>query len=83
MEPDASRIILTHTNDEVALLNQAARSRLRREMELGDDVTLQVEKGERRFAPGDRVMFGATSAAWASRTAHLVGSKASLQPAWR
>ncbi len=27
-------------------------------MELGDDVTLQVEKGERRFAPGDRVMFG-------------------------
>lgn len=57
-EPDASRIILTHTNDEVTLLNQAARSRLRAQDELGDDVTLQVEKGERHFARGDRVMFG-------------------------
>lgn len=57
-EPDASRIILTHTNDEVALLNQAARNRLRAGEELGDDVTLQVEKGERHFAAGDRVMFG-------------------------
>ncbi len=57
-EPDASRIILTHTNDEVALLNQAARSRLRAREELGDDVALQVEKGERHFAAGDRVMFG-------------------------
>lgn len=50
-EPDASRIILTYTNDEVALLNQAARSRLRAREELGDDVTLQVERGERHFAP--------------------------------
>lgn len=57
-EPGASRIILTHTNDEVALLNQAARGRLRAREELGDDVTLQVEKGERHFATGDRVMFG-------------------------
>ncbi len=57
-EPGASRIILTHTNDEVTLLNQAARDRLRRQSELGDDVTLQVEKGERHFATGDRVMFG-------------------------
>jgi len=57
-EPDASRIILTHTNDEVARLNQAARGRLRARDELGDDVALQVEKGERHFATGDRVMFG-------------------------
>ncbi|WP_294311150.1 Ti-type conjugative transfer relaxase TraA [uncultured Sphingomonas sp.] len=57
-EPGASRIILTHTNDEVALLNQAARNRLRARDELGDDVALQVEKGERHFAAGDRVMFG-------------------------
>ncbi len=57
-EPGASRIILTHTNDEVALLNQAARGRLRARQELGDDVTLQVDKGERPFAAGDRVMFG-------------------------
>ena len=57
-EPGANRIILTHTNNEVTLLNQAARGRLRAREELGDDVTLQVEKGERHFAAGDRVMFG-------------------------
>lgn len=56
--PDASRIILTHTNDEVAILNQAARDRLRASGELADDVTLKVERGERAFAAGDRVMFG-------------------------
>jgi Ti-type conjugative transfer relaxase TraA len=58
LQPDARRIILTHTNDEVAALNQAARERLRSHGELGDDATLQVEKGERQFAAGDRVMFG-------------------------
>lgn len=56
--PDASRIILTHTNDEVAALNQAARERLRAHGQLGDDVPILVEKGERQFAAGDRVMFG-------------------------
>jgi Ti-type conjugative transfer relaxase TraA len=58
LQPDARRIILTHTNDEVAALNQAARERLRGHGELGDDLTLQVEKGERQFATGERVMFG-------------------------
>ena len=56
--PADSRIILTHTNDEVAALNQAARGRLRARGELGEDVNLQVEKGERQFAAGERVMFG-------------------------
>ena len=56
--PRDSRIILTHTNDEVAALNRAARGRLRTRGELGEDVTLQVEKGDRQFAAGDRVMFG-------------------------
>jgi Ti-type conjugative transfer relaxase TraA len=56
--PQATRIILTHTNDEMQALNQAARERLRSSDELGSDVSLQVEKGERTFAPGDRVMFG-------------------------
>lgn len=56
--PHASRIILTHTNDEVAALNQAARERLRAHGQLGDDVAILVEKGERQFAAGDRVMFG-------------------------
>ncbi|MPS68779.1 MAG: Ti-type conjugative transfer relaxase TraA [Novosphingobium sp.] len=55
--PDASRIILTHTNDEVGELNQAARGKMREAGELGEDVALKVERGERAFAVGDRVMF--------------------------
>ncbi|MDR7156842.1 Ti-type conjugative transfer relaxase TraA [Sphingobium xenophagum] len=53
----ASRIILTHTNDEVQALNMAARDRLRNAGALGEDISLTVERGERKFAPGDRVMF--------------------------
>jgi Ti-type conjugative transfer relaxase TraA len=55
--PDASRIILTHTNDEVRELNQAARDRLRANGDLGSDIHLQVERGDRHFAENDRVMF--------------------------
>ena len=55
--PDQSRIILTHTNDEVRELNLAARERLRANSELGSDIAIQVERGERSFATGDRVMF--------------------------
>jgi Ti-type conjugative transfer relaxase TraA len=55
--PDRSRIVLTHTNDEVRALNDAARERMRTAGELADDVRLVVERGERSFASGDRVMF--------------------------
>jgi AAA domain len=55
--PDPSRIILTHTNDEVRALNEAARMRMRAAGDLGDDVRLVVERGARNFASGDRVMF--------------------------
>jgi hypothetical protein len=55
--PDKSRIILTHTNDEVRALNEAARERMRAAGDLGDDVRLTVERGARNFAGGDRVMF--------------------------
>lgn len=55
--PGASRIILTHTNDEVRALNIAARDRLRAAGELGEDVMISTERGQREFAPGDRVMF--------------------------
>ena len=55
--PGRSRIILTHTNDEVRALNEAARERMRAASDLGDEVSLTVERGERRFASGDRVMF--------------------------
>ncbi|WP_024880391.1 Ti-type conjugative transfer relaxase TraA [Methylosinus sp. LW3] len=55
--PGRSRIILTHTNDEVRALNEAARGRMRDAGNLGDEVRLVVERGERSFARGDRVMF--------------------------
>ncbi|MGB3469548.1 MAG: Ti-type conjugative transfer relaxase TraA [Erythrobacter sp.] len=55
--PGDTRIILTHTNDEVRALNEAARERLRDAGELGEDVTISAERGERQFASGDRIMF--------------------------
>jgi hypothetical protein len=54
--PERSRIILTHTNDEVRALNEAARERMRAAGNLGDEVRVTVERGERNFASGDRVM---------------------------
>ena len=55
--PDSSRIILTHTNAEVRELNEAARDRMRDAGDLGEDVRVTVERGERNFTAGDRVMF--------------------------
>ena len=55
--PTATRIILTHTNDEVQALNEAARRCLRGAGELGEDITLRAERGQRQFASGDRIMF--------------------------
>ncbi|WP_242130437.1 Ti-type conjugative transfer relaxase TraA [Sphingobium sp. Sx8-8] len=55
--PNASRIILTHTNAEVRELNDAARERMQAAGELGEDVRWQVERGPRDFSSGDRIMF--------------------------
>jgi Ti-type conjugative transfer relaxase TraA len=55
--PGDTRIILTHTNDEVRELNKAARGRMRESGELGSDVTVKADRGERAFASGDRIMF--------------------------
>jgi Ti-type conjugative transfer relaxase TraA len=57
VDPSASRIILTHTRDEVLALNRAARDRLRIAGVLGEDATVATERGPRDFAAGDRVMF--------------------------
>lgn len=56
-QPASSRIILTHTNDDVRALNEAARAKMRTAGELGDETTLQVTRGMRTFAAGDRIMF--------------------------
>jgi Ti-type conjugative transfer relaxase TraA len=55
--PDKTRIILTHTNDEVRALNELAREKLKTRGELGEDVKIHTERGARDFATGDRVMF--------------------------
>jgi hypothetical protein len=55
--PERSRIILTHTNDEVRALNEAAREGMREAGNLGDEIQVAVERGARNFASGDRVMF--------------------------
>jgi Ti-type conjugative transfer relaxase TraA len=55
--PDRTRIILTHTNDEVRTLNEAARMRMRAAGDLGNEERVTVERGDRGFASGDRVMF--------------------------
>ncbi|HEV7342297.1 MAG TPA: Ti-type conjugative transfer relaxase TraA [Sphingopyxis sp.] len=55
--PDASRIILTHTSDEVRVLNEEVRDRLKASGALGVEVAITVERGERMFAENDRVMF--------------------------
>ncbi|MDQ0450238.1 Ti-type conjugative transfer relaxase TraA [Brevundimonas nasdae] len=55
--PDASRIILTHTNDEVRALNEAARDRMRDAGDLDHEVRVTVERGARTFAAGDRIIF--------------------------
>lgn len=55
--PGTSSLILTHMRDEVQELNQLARDRLRQDGELGEEVAIRTERGERAFAAGDRIMF--------------------------
>lgn len=56
-DPSKSRIILTHTNAEVRDLNIAARDKLRDHGELGSDIGVETERGNRDFGSGDRMMF--------------------------
>lgn len=55
--PTTSRIILTHTNQEVHMLNRAARERLHAQGELGTDVAVRTDRGLRDFADNDRILF--------------------------
>ena len=55
--PSPSRIILTHMKKEVEMLNQAARQKLTEHGELGRDIAVQTERGERQFADRDRILF--------------------------
>src|SRR5690606_36634494 len=53
----ASRMILTHLNKEVQMLNEAARVRLAAHGELGQNVAVRTERGLRDFAANDRILF--------------------------
>ena len=55
--PGDSRIILTHTNDEVRELNQMSREKMREAGALGADAKIRSARGERQFASGDRIIF--------------------------
>ena len=55
--PEASQVMLAHTRADVAELNQLARGRMRDAGGLGAEQLVATERGERAFAPGDRVMF--------------------------
>lgn len=57
LSPGESRIILTHTNDEVRALNEEARGRMRDAGALGEDIVFKAERGQRLLATGDRIMF--------------------------
>ena len=56
-DPAASRMILTHLNKEVQMLNEAARARLAAHGELGENVAVRTERGTRQFADKDRILF--------------------------
>jgi len=56
-DPAASRIILTHTNKEVRMLNEAAREKRSLHGELGENVAIRTERGLRQFADNDRLLF--------------------------
>ena len=55
--PGDSRMILAATRAEVQALNGLARERLRASGELGEDHMVETERGPRRMAVGERVMF--------------------------
>lgn len=52
-----SSVMLAYTRDDVRALNSLARERVRAAGGLGPDIEVATERGERRFAAGDRVMF--------------------------
>lgn len=56
-KPERSQLILAYTRDDVLILNALARERMREAGALGEDVMVQTERGKRKFAPGERVMF--------------------------
>ena len=60
LKPDGratETLILAQTNADVLALNAMARSALKADGRLADDARFVTARGERMFAPGDRVLF--------------------------
>ena len=56
--PEASRIMLAHTNRDVGQLNAIARALLRADGQVGiEERTFATNHGEKDFATGDRLLF--------------------------
>jgi len=55
--PAQSRLILSHTRDEVRALNDLARDALKRDGTLAAEIAVKTASGERLFAENDRIMF--------------------------
>jgi len=56
-QPDKTQILLTYTRADVRELNELARGLRQAQGELGDDHSLQTERGTRLFAEKDRIYF--------------------------
>lgn len=55
--PDRAQLMLAYTRADVRVLNELARMRMRTSGHLGEDCDVRTERGPRRMAVGDRVLF--------------------------
>ena len=55
--PERAQLMLAYTRADVRVLNELARERMRGSGHLGEDREVRTERGPRRMAVGDRVLF--------------------------
>ncbi|MEW6020205.1 MAG: Ti-type conjugative transfer relaxase TraA, partial [Pseudomonadota bacterium] len=55
--PEASRVMLAYTRDDVTALNSLARERMQGAGALGTDHRVETTRGARLFAEGERIVF--------------------------
>lgn len=56
-DPTKTTLILAHLRRDVRMLNEMARAKLVERGIVGDGCAFQTEDGNRRFAPGDQIVF--------------------------
>ena len=55
--PTQSHTILTHTRDDVRMLNEMARNALKQSGQLDGEIAVETARGQRLMAPGERIIF--------------------------